>query len=134
MGIYNLWKFSLSSDFLRSTQNLRKYSSWFGRFLSKCTKHEKIGQIFVCFSESLNFIFYRQLWIEGRNNCLGRNKNSAFFTAASCKKGHPFWCIVNKYLALIILAALYLFSKMMMLLNIIETIIQNQTRMKLLSS
>ena len=30
-----------SSDFLRSTQNLKKLSSWFGRLLSKCIKHEE---------------------------------------------------------------------------------------------
>ena len=28
-------------DFLRSTQNLKKSSSWFGRLLSECTKHEE---------------------------------------------------------------------------------------------
>ena len=28
-------------DFLRSTQNLKKSSSWFVRLLSKCTKHDK---------------------------------------------------------------------------------------------
>ena len=32
------WK---SLDFLRSKRNLKKISSWFGRLLSKCTKHEE---------------------------------------------------------------------------------------------
>ena len=33
----------------------KKSSSWFGRLLSKCTKHEEDCAIFVCFSESPNF-------------------------------------------------------------------------------
>ena len=40
-----------SSDFLRSTQNLKKSSSWFGCLLRKCAK---LVQIFVCFSENPN--------------------------------------------------------------------------------
>ena len=31
----------LSLDFLRSTHNLKKSSSWFGLLLSKCTNHEE---------------------------------------------------------------------------------------------
>ena len=44
-----------SSDILKSTQNLKKKSSsWFGSLLVN-VQSMKIVQIFVCFSESLNF-------------------------------------------------------------------------------
>ena len=58
-----------SSDFLRSKQILKKYFSWSGRLLSKCTKHEEdCANFFLRESE-----FYVLVW------------SSAYYLIKKCK-------------------------------------------------
>ena len=73
MCIFCLLSFE-SSDFLRSTQNWKKSSSWFERLLSKCTKHEvdcanfcvllKVSELYKKRKENSNMIKLQWWWLD----------------------------------------------------------------------